>query len=154
MVERKDESSEKEAEEKISPVEDLMREHGVLNRILLIYEDSIKKLSTGKEFSVKTLSDAAGIIQHFIQDYHEKLEEYYLFPQFRKAGMMVDLVTTLHQQPEAGHRLTADILHLLTNQNLKNVEDRKKLIDCLNQFIRMYRPHAAWGGHSAIPSST
>jgi len=152
MVERKDESSEKEAEEKISPVEDLMREHGVLNRILLIYEESIERLNAGKEIPVKTLSDAAEIIRHFIEDYHEKLEEYYLFPRFRKAGIMMDLVTILHQQHETGRRLTADTISLLTNQKLKNQEDRKKLIDCLEQFIRMYRPHAAWEDTVLFPA--
>ena len=32
-----------EKEEEIPPTEDLMREHGVLNRILLIYEEIIKR---------------------------------------------------------------------------------------------------------------
>jgi hypothetical protein len=32
----------------ISPIEDLMREHGVLHRILLIYMDIISRLRGGK----------------------------------------------------------------------------------------------------------
>jgi hypothetical protein len=36
-------------EEEISPVEDLMREHGVLRRVLLIYEESLRRLDTGKD---------------------------------------------------------------------------------------------------------
>jgi hemerythrin-like domain-containing protein len=143
MGERKDKSSKEEMEEEISPVEDLMREHGVLNRILLIYEDAVGKLKSDRVFPMETLSGAARIIRRFIEDYHEKLEEDYLFPKFEKAGMMVDLVATLRSQHEAGRRLTDDTVHLLTNQRLKNLGDRKKLIDCLEQFICMYRPHAA-----------
>jgi hemerythrin-like domain-containing protein len=143
MGERKDKSSKEEMEEEISPVEDLMREHGVLNRILLIYEDAVGKLKSDRVFPMETLSGAAGIIRRFIEDYHEKLEEDYLFPRFEKAGMMVDLVATLRSQHEAGRRLTDDTVRLLTNQRLKNPEDRKKLIDCLERFIHMYLPHAA-----------
>lgn len=32
-------------EEEISPAEDLMREHGVLNRILLIYEEAVSRVA-------------------------------------------------------------------------------------------------------------
>ena len=42
-----------------------------------------------------TLSRAAGIIRHFIEEYHEKLEEQHLFPRFRKAGKLVELVNVL-----------------------------------------------------------
>ena len=34
-----------EPEEEVSPAEDLMREHGVLNRILLVYEECVRRLS-------------------------------------------------------------------------------------------------------------
>ena len=38
------------ADEKISPAEDLMREHGVLNRILLIYDEHLRMLAEKKPF--------------------------------------------------------------------------------------------------------
>jgi len=72
-----------------------MREHGVLRRILLMYEDIQGRLDQGKEFPPEALSSAAGIIQKFIEQYHEKLEEDYLFPRFKKAGKLVELVTLL-----------------------------------------------------------
>jgi len=81
--------------EEVSPPEDLMREHGVLRRILLMYEDIQGRLDQGKEFPPEALSSAAGIIQKFIEQYHEKLEEDYLFPRFKKAGKLVELVTLL-----------------------------------------------------------
>src|SRR5207302_4790012 len=39
-------------------------------------------------------------------DYHEKLEEDYLFPRFEKAHKLVDLTTVLRAQHQAGRRLT------------------------------------------------
>lgn len=130
-------------EEQVSPPEDLMREHGVLRRILLIYENIQGHLSSGKEFPPETLSSSAGIIQKFIEQYHEKLEEDYLFPRFDKAGKLVDLVKILKEQHKAGRRLTEYIMKSSVSMALKEAPKRKELAETLHMFIRMYRPHAA-----------
>jgi len=138
-------SPEKEKEKKgeeVSPPEDLMREHGVLRRILLIYEDIQGRLNDGKDFPPETLASAADIIQKFIEQYHEKLEEDYLFPRFEKAGKLVDLVTILKEQHKAGRRLTEYIKQSVGPDTLKEAPKRKELADSLHLFIRMYRPHA------------
>jgi hemerythrin-like domain-containing protein len=132
----------KEGEE-VSPAEDLMREHGVLNRVLLIYDEIIARLRLLKDFPPEVLSGAAGIIRRFIEDYHEKLEEDFLFPRFEKAGKLVDLVGVLRQQHQAGRRLTDNIKGRATVAALKHTEDREKLAESLRLFIRMYRPHEA-----------
>src|SRR5262252_2602617 len=59
----------------VTATEDLMREHGVLNRVLLIYEEGVRRINAGAPPSADQLSSAAGIIQKFIEAYHEKLEE-------------------------------------------------------------------------------
>jgi hemerythrin-like domain-containing protein len=81
-----------------------MREHGVLKRILLIYGEAIRRMTTNQELPVEVVLDAAGIIRSFVEDYHEKLEEDYLFPRFEKPGKLVDLTKTLRaqHQPAAG----------------------------------------------------
>jgi hemerythrin-like domain-containing protein len=138
------EEKEKEPQdEKVAPPEDLMREHGVLRRILLIYEDVQGRLTSGKEFPPDVLSRAAGIIQKFIEHYHERLEEDYLFPRFEKAGRLVDLVTILKAQHKAGRLLTENIRRSAVPATLKQESRRKELADSLHLFGRMYRPHAA-----------
>jgi hemerythrin-like domain-containing protein len=130
--------------EEVAPAEDLMREHGVLNRILLIYEESQRRLRAPKaDLDPVVLASAAGIIQHFIEEYHEKLEEDYLFPRFEKAGRLVDLVTTLRTQHRAGRIVTARILALAKPAGLRDPGERHKLDRALGEFVRMYRPHEA-----------
>jgi hemerythrin-like domain-containing protein len=136
----KDESS---APEDILPAEDLMREHGVLNRILLIYEESCRRLDGTIDLEPAILAGAAKIIRTFIEDYHEKLEEDHLFPRFEKAGKLVVLVKTLREQHEAGRRLTGQIEQLATPAGLKDADARRRLGMSLAQFVRMYRPHEA-----------
>ena len=130
--------------EDISPAEDLMREHGLLNRLLLIYDEHLRMLSAKRSFDGSVLVIAADIIRHFVEEYHEKLEEDFLFPRFRKAGKLVNLVDTLQTQHKAGRELTAKIRELAATATLKYVSsDSEKLADALRAFLRMYRPHEA-----------
>jgi hemerythrin-like domain-containing protein len=130
-------------EEEVSPAEDLMREHGVLKRVLLVYGEAIRRIEANQELPPEAIMDSAKIIRNFIEDYHEKLEEDFLFPRFKKAGKLVDLVEVLLQQHQGGRKLTDITMQFATNQALKNADDRRKLADSLRQFIRMYNPHEA-----------
>jgi hypothetical protein len=69
------EKQSKQEEIEVGPPEDLMREHGVLKRVLLIYGEALRRLDAKQDFPPYALADAAGIIRSFIEDYHEKLEE-------------------------------------------------------------------------------
>ncbi len=130
-------------EEEVSPAEDLMREHGVLKRVLLVYREAVRRLRRNEDLPPQALADAAGIIRNFIEDYHEKLEEDFLFPRFRKAGMLVDLVDVLMAQHKAGRQLTDTSLQMATIASLKSADDRRRLAQSLSQFVRMYEPHEA-----------
>jgi hemerythrin-like domain-containing protein len=133
-----------EPEEEVSPAEDLMREHGVLNRILLIYEECQRRLSTRRpDFAPRLLADGARIIRTFVEDYHEKLEEDHLFPRFEKAGVQTDLVAILRRQHRAGRTLTGELLHLASGAGIQSPIWRKRLSANVAGFIRMYRPHEA-----------
>ena len=130
-------------DDEISPVEDLMREHGLLNRIIMIYDYCRARLVNKEEFQIDALTNSANIIRSFVEDYHEKLEEKYLFPRFVNANKLVDLVQTLYIQHHAGRVLTDQILNLSNANSLKNPDDTLKLINLLDTFNRMYRPHEA-----------
>ena len=137
---------EKKGEEKeieVGPPEDLMREHGVLKRVLLIYGEALRRLNAKQDFPPDALADAAGIIRSFVEDYHEKLEEDFLFPRFEKANQLVDLVKVLRTQHQAGRRVTDITLRFANLQSLKNESERAQLITSMQQFIRMYNPHEA-----------
>lgn len=127
----------------VSPPEDLMREHGVLRRILLVYEEAIRRIEANQDIPPQALADSAGIVRRFVEDYHEKLEEDHIFPKFEQAGKLVDLVQTLRAQHKAGRSLTDEIQRLSTPTAMKDADSRKKLADALRKFIAMYQVHAA-----------
>jgi hemerythrin-like domain-containing protein len=132
-----------EGEEKeVSPPEDLMQEHGLLNRILLIYDHSRQQIASGQKPNLPALNAAAGIIRSFVEDYHEKQEENYLFPRFRKAGQLTDLVDTLLRQHNAGRGITDQLIQLTRGATV-NVAEAQQLVSLLSVFNTMYRPHEA-----------
>jgi hemerythrin-like domain-containing protein len=139
----KDKEEKEEGEEQeVSPPEDLMQEHGVLNRILLIYDTCKAHLINKTSFPKEAIANAANIIRTFVEDYHEKQEEQYLFPRFKKANQLTDLVDVLLQQHQAGRRLTDQIMQLAKSQGATETENQQ-LIQLLTSFNTMYRPHEA-----------
>ena len=138
--------AEKKGEQKepgVGPPEDLMREHGVLKRVLLIYGETLRRIEAKQDFPPEALAEAAGIIRSFVEDYHEKLEEDFLFPRFEKANRLVDLVKVLREQHQAGRRVTDLTIRFANLQSLRNESERAQLVNSMQQFIRMYNPHEA-----------
>ncbi len=140
-AEKEKKSEEKEAE--VGPPEDLMREHGVLKRVLLIYGEVLRRIDAKQDFPPQLLADAARIIRSFVEDYHEKLEEDFLFPRFERANLLVDLVKVLRTQHQAGRQVTDITMRFANLQSLRNASERSQLVTSMEQFIRMYNPHEA-----------
>jgi hemerythrin-like domain-containing protein len=122
----------------VLPAEDLMREHGVLGRLLGIYVAVANDLRANRSFPAEVLRSSADLIHRFIEDYHEKLEEQYVFPRFDRPGQLKDLVATLRAQHDAGRTVTERISALSSSTT---AQDRKKLLYDIEQFLRMYPPH-------------
>lgn len=128
--------------QKVSPPEDLMQEHGLLNRILLIYDDCRRHLSAKESFPMEALNKAATIVRTFVEDYHEKQEEDYLFPRFIKAHKLTDLVHVLQRQHNAGRAITSRILQLSGTAS-PTADEKQQIVGLLDAFNTMYRPHEA-----------
>src|SRR5260370_27032772 len=113
----------------VSPTEDLMREHGVLRRLLLVYGDVIRRVEANQEVKPDPVAHAAKIIRAFIEDYHERDEEEFIFPRFRKAGKLTDLVGVLLLQHQAGRKLTAEIERLATASAMTSAANKHAMAE-------------------------
>jgi hemerythrin-like domain-containing protein len=130
-------------DEGVTAPEDLMKEHGVLNRCLLVYEEGMRRLQAKQEVAPEVFLHTAELVRTFVEEYHEKNEEKYIFPEFEKARKLVDLVATLKTQHLAGRRVTAEILRLSQPSQFRTPANRARLVAACQAFIRMYRPHEA-----------
>jgi hemerythrin-like domain-containing protein len=132
-------TSEEEGEAEVTPGEDLMQEHGVLERILLVYDEALRRLAGSQTHDLQPVLGAAQLVRRFVEDYHENLEERFVFPRLEAAGRETELVATLRGQHARGRELT-DAIARLCQQGGGGGE---ALSDALAAFVRMYRPHAA-----------
>jgi hemerythrin-like domain-containing protein len=140
----------KKTDETISPPEDLMREHAVLDRLMLIYENGLRRANQGEDIDPAVFVQSATIVRDFIHDYHEKSEEELVFPRFKKAGRMVELVNVLMIQHGAGRRLTERILAVAPQARTR--EPREAMGRDIQAFITMYRPHEARESTDLFPT--
>jgi hemerythrin-like domain-containing protein len=130
-------------DEEVTASEDLMREHGVLNRILLIYEEGLRRIRAKEDITPEVFHKTATLVRKFVEDYHEKLEEKFIFPEFEKRKQMTDLVKVLLKQHGAGRAVTDIVLRNAQTDAFRKEDNRKELVRACEDFIRMYRPHEA-----------
>lgn len=121
-------------------VEDLAGEHGIVERLLLIYEEMQHRLESHTTFSPRDLFLTADMMQRFVEQYHEKVEEEYVFPVFEEKHVADTLASELRKQHEVGRSITKKLLRFgkysAWNRNQARVV--KKL---LSEFVKMYRVH-------------
>ena len=140
----KDDEAE-ESEKEVGAVEDLMREHGVLRRAILVYRHAAAKLRVSSAgVDPDALRRTALLFRSFGEDYHEKkLEEAHIFPTIRKAGgpaaAYVDVLVAQHQR---GREIT-DYLLAIAAKGVIGTGDAEPLAGALDRLELMYEHHAA-----------
>jgi hemerythrin-like domain-containing protein len=129
----------------VSATEDMMREHGVLRRALLIYAETVPRLrADASAIEAKALNDTAKLFRAFGEDYHErKLEEPHVFPAVRGAGgPAAALPDVLIVQHNRGREIT-DYVLAVTGKGAIKTGDAEPLASALESLDLMYQNHAA-----------
>jgi hemerythrin-like domain-containing protein len=127
----------------VGATEDLMREHGVIRRILVVYRVSAAHLRAKPgAVPLEALQRAAKLMHTFGEEYHEKqLEEAHLFPAVKKAGGAaageIDILLAQHQR---GREIT-DYILAVTQKAIGGAAE--PLARTLEAFALMYEEHAA-----------
>ena len=134
----------RDEDEDIPATEDMMREHGVLRRILVAYREGAAMVRSNTKFDVAALADAADLFRSFGEDYHEqKLEEEHVFPGVRKVGgPAAGLIDTLLQQHQRGREINRFLIGCCKGGAIPDAR-RQDVASALETYARMYEAHAA-----------
>ena len=134
-----------DAEPEVTATEDLMREHGILRRILLAYRESVEKLRRdAAAVEASALAEAARLFRTFGEEYHEKmLEEAHIFPVVKKrGGRAAGYADVLVAQHRRGREITDYVLGATKSGKL-SAPAGAELAGVLEELDRMYEHHAA-----------
>jgi hemerythrin-like domain-containing protein len=132
-------------EPEVTATEDLMREHGVIRRSLLVYAECVPKLRhNASSLDPAALRQTAQLFRTFGEDYHEKmLEEEHIFPLVHKQGANLQhYVDVLIEQHHRGREITDYILAVTNGGKISSLHV-EPLAKVFEGFVRMYENHAA-----------
>ena len=149
LAAEKREKQKKGKEKEVGAVEDLMREHSVLRRALLVYRESAARLrSNPGSIDPQAIAKTAKLFRSFGEDYHERrLEEAHIFPAVRKAGgpaaAYVDCADSAAQSRSRNHRLYTRRILAVTGKGAIGTGDIDPLARVFDSLDLMYENHAA-----------
>jgi hemerythrin-like domain-containing protein len=140
-------AKEKEAAKRpeVTATEDLMREHGVLRRALLVFLEVVPKLrQNAAGVDAAALQQTAKLFRTFGEDYHERmLEEQHIFPLIRKQGPELKRYSDILVEQHNRGREVTDYVLAVTNGQRISVAHVEPLAKVLETFVLMYQNHAA-----------
>jgi len=132
-------------EPEVTATEDLMREHGVLRRALLVYFQTAPRIrSSASSVDASQLYKTAQLFRDFGENYHERmLEEQHIFPVVRKTpGEAANYVAVLIDQHTRGREVTEYMLAVTKTGKIASA-NAAPLARALDSFVLMYQNHAA-----------
>jgi hemerythrin-like domain-containing protein len=132
-------------EPEVTATEDLMREHGVLRRALLVYFETTPRIrSNPGSLDAAQLYKTAQLFRDFGENYHERLlEEQHIFPVVQKGPRpAADYVPVLIDQHDRGREITEYILAVTKSGKIATANARP-MAQALDAFVLMYQNHAA-----------
>ena len=140
--------------EQVTATEDLMREHGILRRALLVYRDLAVRLRQDPAATpLPSLEKTAKLFRVFGEDYHEKrLEEAFIIPVIKKVqGGVAAYGDVLLAQHARGREIT-DYLLSVSKADRLSVTQSESAARALDSFVRMYEHHAAFEDTVVFPA--
>jgi hemerythrin-like domain-containing protein len=131
-------------EKEVTANEDLMRDHGVLRRALLVFRATAVRLRAEPvTVPASALIKTAKLFRQFGGDYHERVEEKLIFPTVRKlknpAAAYPDV---LQQQHDRGRELTDYVVRVASGGSIAG-GNAMPLAQALEAFDLMYEHHTA-----------
>ena len=128
-----------------------MRQHGIVHRMALVFESVARRVRNGQHIPEAFL-DTRELVQGFTEDYHEELEESYIFPRFGGGGPLQEMVSVLRMQHSMGHTIAQRAYRIAERGPDLDQSGRESLSAACRAYSRMYRAHAAFEDTDVWPA--
>lgn len=131
-----------EAKEKISVTEELCLEHGMLDRIILAMDHSMKKAGSSPKGDLTAVSKGCEMIKSVIDEHHMKFEEQEIYPKFDKDPILKNLSSELKVQHNEARKMVS-MLSEMCKSSRRGKADMDEMRRVFNDFKDMMTAHAA-----------
>jgi hemerythrin-like domain-containing protein len=131
----------------VGAIETIMRGHGLLSRAIIICDTIRERLAKGKQTDPSLILKTTAVIHNYLQDFHETMEEQYIFKPMEKTHNNFSSIQELKIQ----HGAARELMHRITNLAKAGKVD-SELSNYLGAFGRMYKYHAAWEDTVIFPA--
>lgn len=131
----------------------MMREHGLFERLLLVYEEAAVRLGGERPIALVfdgepgfvtvggVISAAARMIRRVAEDGHFAIEEKLIFSRLRKDGIEPSLIDELSKQHRQARALTNALSAYVEKNGAR--EGDAELVAMLGAYARLSRAHAS-----------
>lgn len=131
--------------------EELMVEHGLLKRTILVYREFMRRIAAGQPVSRALVLSSTQVIQDFIHDFHEPLEEGYVFPVVNRS--MPQIIADLLVQHARGREQTQIVLTAAAGKGSVITGSASHTVaEAMDKFTIMYEPHESWEDTQVFPA--
>lgn len=133
----------KEGKEKISVTEELTTEHGMLDRVMLAMDHTLKKAGSSTKADLSAINKGCSLIRMVVDDHHSKFEEDSIYPKFENTEMS-GFVSTLRTQHSEGRKMIDRMMDMSKSGSIRESSDLDTLRSMFRDYHDMMMAHAAW----------
>lgn len=124
-------------------VDVLIREHGMVGRMVSILDAVATRLDAGREVPTRMLVDVMDFSEHFTSNCHHAKEEHHLFPMLAEHGMSLDSspIAALREQHEANHAYLREMHSAMTRLRAGDTQAPRMFAASARDYARLLREH-------------
>jgi hemerythrin-like domain-containing protein len=131
----------------VGAIETLTRGHGLLLRATLIYEVAGNRTAKGEKIDPSLVQTTAQVIRRYLHDFHEMMEEKYIFAPLELSKICFSSIQELKVQHGTSYELTQRILKLTAAGKLNT-----EVVGYMTDYTKMYTHHTAWEDTVIFPA--
>jgi hemerythrin-like domain-containing protein len=131
----------------VGAIESLTRGHGLLIRSLRIYDTAVARSGKGEAVDPVLVKTTADLVLHYFHDYHEPMEEKYIFGPLELHKKCFSSIQVLKMQHGTSYELNQRISKLAGSGKLT-----PEALGYMSGFSKMYTHHSSWEDTVIFPA--
>lgn len=137
---------------RISPIEQLSREHAILLRLLIAIENVLARAAVNVGTSLRPVNKAAHMLQRVVVGHHMAFEESYVYPRVKPNENLAELANVLQEQHDEARDAIRNIIDMTGEGRAGDAMQLGELISICKETDYLFKVHMAWEDSVLFPA--